>query len=147
MTDPLTTAAGIAGVIALAGSVCKSFYQFFESIHDAPAVARDLASGLYALNAALSHIQGTLLDRRYVANVQDDQLKAWQECLADCTAAYLSVEERINDSGLASAKQSVPRKTWKSVKAFFTEKQMQDCLRSLESSKTTLLLISGNLQA
>ena len=75
MLDPLTAAAIVASLIALAGTTSKALDQFYRSIHDAPGIARDLLSGLYALNAALSQIQETraIAEMTYhkVNNIQD----------------------------------------------------------------------------
>ena len=141
MSDPLSVAAGVAGLIALAGTISKSFYQFFRSIHDAPPIARDLTSVLYTLNIALSQIQGSLLRPDFVSVADDEQLEAIQNCLTSCTATFDMVRTRVEASGLAVNDQPVLKKGWASVKASFNEEQMQDCLRRVESEKTTLLLV------
>ena len=141
MSDPLSIAAGVAGLIALAGTTSKLFYQFFRSIHDAPSIARDLTSTLYTLNIALSQIQGSLLRPDFVSVADDEQLKAIQNCLKSCTATFDMVRTRVEASGLAVNDQPVLKKGWASVKASFNEEQMQDCLRRVESEKTTLLLV------
>lgn len=141
MLDILATAAGVAGLIALAGTTSKSFYQFFCSIHDAPSIARELTSALYTLNIALSQIQGSLIHPNFVSGADDAQLEAIQNCLTSCTAAFDTVRTRVEASGLATSELPVIKKAWASVKASFSEEQMQDCLRRMESEKMTLLLV------
>jgi hypothetical protein len=141
MLDPLSTAASVAGLIALAGTISKSLYQFFCSIYDAPSIARELTSALYTLNIALSQIQGSFIHANFVAVADDTQLEAIQNCLTSCTAAFDMIRTRVDASGLATSDSPVIKKAWASVKASFNEEQMQDCLRRIESEKTTLLLV------
>lgn len=143
MTDPFSIAAGVAGLVALAGTTSKTFYRFFRSIYDAPDAARNLATALYTLNVALSQIQQSLLDPKFVRVGDDDQITAIEDCLASCTAAFDTIRARIEASGLASNEQTFPKKTWEAVKASFSEKQMKDCLDRIEREKTTLTLIVG----
>jgi hypothetical protein len=141
MTDPFSIAAGVAGIVAFAGTISKDFYQFYRSIHDAPAIARDLTASLYSLNIALSQIQGALIDPSFVAVSDDEQLVALQECLASCTAAFEQISTRVQLSGLAGNNQKWVRKAWESVKASFNEEQMEDCLQKVERGKSTLSLL------
>ena len=101
MTDPLSIAAGVAGIVALARSTSKLFHQFFRSIHGAPSIAWHLAASLYSLNIALSGVQQALIDPDFVAVSNDDQLIALQDCLANCTAAFEKIQARTQASGLA----------------------------------------------
>lgn len=143
MTDPFSIAAGVAGLVALAGTASKTFYQFFRSIYDAPDTARNLATALYTLNVALSQLQQSLLDPKFVKVGDDDQIIAIEDCLASCAAAFDTIRARIEASGLALNEQTFPKKAWEAVKASFSERQMKDCLDSIEREKTTLTLIVG----
>lgn len=143
MTDPFSTAAGVAGLVALAGTTSKTFYQFFRSVYDAPDAARNLATALYALNVALSQLQQSLLDPKFISVDDDDQITAIEDCLASCIAAFDTIRTRLEASGLASNEQTFPKKAWEAVKASFSEKQMKDCLDRIEREKTTLTLIVG----
>ena len=141
MTDPFSIAAGVAALVALAGSTSKSFYHFFRSIHDAPDAARDLATALYTLNVALSRLQQSLLDPKLDWAGDDGQIIAIKECLGNCTAAFDTIRARIEASGLASNEQSFSKKAWEAVKYSFNEEQMKDCLNRIEREKTALILI------
>ena len=143
MTDPFSIAAGVAALVALAGTTSKSFYQFFRSIYNAPDAARDLATALYTLNIALSQLQQSLLDRKSDRVGDDEQIIAIEACRANCTAAFDTIQARIEASGLASNEQAFPKKAWEAVKASFNEEQMKDCLNRIEREKTTLILVVG----
>ncbi len=143
MTDPFSIAAGVAALVALAGTTSKTFYQFFCSIYNAPEVARALATALYTLNIALSQLQQSLLDPEFVRGGVDEQITAIEDCLASCTAAFDTIRARIEASGLASNEQTFHKRWWEAVKASFNEEQMQDCLNRIEREKTTLILIVG----
>ncbi|KAL9612437.1 MAG: hypothetical protein Q9167_002985 [Letrouitia subvulpina] len=147
MTEPLSVAASVAGIVALSGSVSKFFLQFYRSIHDAPPVARDLASALYTLNIALSQIQGSLLNPKFVAVADDDQLDAIEACLASCLVVFESLDSKLEASGLARQDLAIFTKSWASVKAYFNEEQISDYTRRVEREKTTLLVVVGNFSA
>ena len=141
MTDPFSIAAGVAALVALAGTTSKSFYQFFRSIYDAPDAVRDLATALYTLNIALSQLQQSLLDPKLVRVGDDGQIMAIKDCLESCTTAFDTIRTRIETSGLASNEQTFPKKAWEAVKYSFNEEQMKDCLNRIEREKTTLILV------
>ena len=147
MTDPFSIAAGVAALVALAGATSKTFYQFFRSIYNAPDTARELATALYTLNVALSQLQQSLLNPKFVSVGDDEQITAIEECLAGCTAAFDKIRTRIESSGLASKDQTFPKKAWEAVKASFNEEDMKDCLGRVEREKTTLILIVGVFSA
>ena len=107
MSDPLSIAAGVA---ALAGTTSKSFYEFFRSIHDAPAIARDFTSALYKLNIALSQIQRSLLRPDFLSVADDEQLETVQNCLTSCTATFDIVRIRVEASGLTVNDQPALKK-------------------------------------
>ena len=143
MTDPFSIAASVASLVALAGTTSKTFYQFFRSRYNAPDAARDLATALYTLNVALSQLQQSLLDPKFVRVGDDEQITAIEECLASCTAVFDTIRARIEASGLASNERTFLKKSWEAVKASFNEEQRQDSLNRIEREKTTLILIVG----
>ena len=143
MTDPLSIAAGVAALVALAGTTSKTFHQIFRSTYDAPDAARDLATALYTLNVARSQLQQSLLDPKFVRVSDDEQIIVVEDCLASCTAIFDTIRARIEASGLASNEQTFPKKAWEAVKASFNEEQMKVCLDRIEREKTTLILVVG----
>ena len=147
MSDPFSTLASVASLIALAGTISKAFYSFLRSIRDAPAIAMDLLSGIYALGTALSQIRESFLHKLVLAAADNGQMEALKICLVTCTTTFETVKARIDASGLTDADHRVLRRSWKSVKASFNESQMQHFLSTLESNKTTLLLILGSFNA
>ena len=102
MIDPLSIAASVAGIVALSGTVSKSFFQFFRSIYDAPSAVRDLASALYTLNIALAQVQGSLLDPKFVTVADDEQLNAIVACLASCKLVFESLNAELEKLGPAT---------------------------------------------
>jgi len=141
MSDPLSIAAGVAGIVALAGTVSKTFYQFFASIHDAPAMVRDLATALVTLNIALGQVQENLLNPRFVAAADDEHVASLQSCLVSCTALFSEVAAKVERSGLAANQINLAKKAWESVKWSFNEEEIANCLRRVEAEKSTLLLV------
>jgi hypothetical protein len=62
MSDPLSVAASVAGLISLGAATSKLFYQCVASIIDAPKEIQTITSSLYSVNIALCQIQTLLLD-------------------------------------------------------------------------------------
>ena len=147
MTDPFSVAAGVAGIIALSGTIAKSLYHSYLSIHEAPSIARDLTAALYTLNIALSQIQANLLSPSFVSVADDEQLNSIEACLQGCTVTFDAVNARLEASGLAASGQRAHKQSWASVKALFNEKQMQNCPDKIEREKTTLLMVVSKFSA
>ena len=141
MSDPFSIAAGVAGIVALAGTVSKTCYQFFRSIYDAPAIARDLATALVTLNIALCQVQENLLNPRFVADSDDGHVASLQKCLESCAALLGEIQTKVVRSGLAAENVNMTKKGWESVKWSFTEEEIANCLRRVEAEKSTLLLV------
>lgn len=140
MADPLSVAASVAGLVALVGTVSKSGFQFFSSIKDAPDNAKNLVRSLYTLNVALGQIQQNLLDPDFVSETNDKDVEDLQQCLASCTAVFTQLQTKIEDCGLGTQGQHLPRKTWESIKWSFTDDALKDILRRVEAEKATLQL-------
>lgn len=81
MTDPLSVAASVTSLVALAGATSTTFYQFFHSIHEAPSSARELASGLFSLNVVVSQVQEVLLNPDFVQQSEDPDADTLAESL------------------------------------------------------------------
>ncbi|KAF8242584.1 hypothetical protein K440DRAFT_115870 [Wilcoxina mikolae CBS 423.85] len=144
MTDPLSLAASVAGLLSLARTVSKSAFQFITSILDAAEQARSLVSALYSLNVALVQVQGSLLDPKFVLQVDDrENIRMLQECLTSCTAVFLELKNKVEDSGLEESGSSglQIRWRWEQVKWSFTDDETAGLLRRIESEKSTLGLV------
>lgn len=139
MTDPLSVAAGVAGLVALAGSTSKIFYQFFHSIHEAPNTARELASGLFSLNIVLSQVQEVLLNPDFVQQSEDHEAKALDESLTRCARLLKSIEKKVVRSGLTH--EGTIRKAWASVRWSFSEDELIECRRQAEEEKASLGIV------
>lgn len=138
--DPFSIAVGVAGIISIAGKASKSFYQFFRSIHDAPAAVRDLATALFSLNVALGQVQESLLNPQFVGRSDDEQVASLEACLRSCTAILSEVELKVERSGLAEDHIGLAKMAWESIKWSFNEDEINAYLRRVEAEKTTLLL-------
>ncbi|CZR67888.1 uncharacterized protein PAC_17787 [Phialocephala subalpina] len=141
MADPLSIASGVAGLICLAGSVSKLFYNFYSSVAGAPENARDLASALFALNSSLSQVQEVLLDRNFVKETKDKDVDALENCLKRCTKLFSDVEANVGRSGLAEPNQGLAKKSWESVKWSYSEEEIEKALRMIAGEKAYLSLI------
>jgi hypothetical protein len=153
MSDPLSIAASVAGLLSLAGTASKSIFQFISSIADAPEQARHLTRELYALNVALGQVQGSLLDPRFsTENDDSSDISMLHECLASCTTVFSELENRLRNAGLTEeslGSRSVGsfQRGWKSVKWSFTDDELRELLRRVEAEKATLGLINNAFAA
>jgi len=153
MSDPLSIAASVAGLLSLAGTASKSIFQFISSIADAPEQARHLTRELYALNVALGQVQGSLLDPRFsTENDDSSDISMLHECLASCTTVFSELENRLRNAGLTEeslGSRSVGsfQRGWKSVKWSFTDDELRELLRRVEAEKATLGLINNAFTA
>ncbi|KAF8536163.1 hypothetical protein BDD12DRAFT_299767 [Trichophaea hybrida] len=153
MSDPLSIAASIAGLLCLAGTASKSIFQFISSIADAPEQARHLTRELYALNVALGQVQGNILDPRFsIENDNDENVRMLHECLASCMAVYSELESRLRNAGLAkesseSRSIGIIQRSWKSFKWSFTDGELGELLRRVDAEKATLGLINNAFAA
>ncbi|KAL8795454.1 MAG: hypothetical protein Q9195_002043 [Heterodermia aff. obscurata] len=144
MSDPLSIAASVAGLLALTGTVSKSVIQFITSIKDAPEDARNLVRSLYTLNVALGQIQQNVLDPDFVSETNDKDVEQLQQCLVNCTAVFTQLQKKVEDCEMGTQGQHLLRKAWESVKWSFTDDVLEGLLRRLEAEKATLqLLISA----
>ena len=147
MSDPLSVASGVAGLLCLGSAVSKLFYSFFIATLGAPSSARSLASGLFSLNTALGQVQEVLLDTRFFQQSNDLDIIVLEGCLTHCTELFTSVESRVRKSGLAEDQQGKASKAWESVKWVFREDEIAEILRSVADEKATLSLVLESFTA
>jgi hypothetical protein len=141
MSDPLSVASGVAGMICLGSSASKLFYSFFTSTVGAPSSVRSLASALFSLNTSLGQVQEVLLDPKFIQQSNDQDIFALENCLTRCAELFSGVDCRIRKSGLAEHQQGKARKAWESVKWVFREDDVEEVLRRVEGEKATLALV------
>ena len=145
--DPLSVAASVAGLVALTGSISKSFYQLFHSIHDAPSSVRALATGLFSLNIALAQVQEVLLNPDFVHQSQDQEAEALGDCLTRCASLLTAIERRVQKSGLGDGDLKGLKKAWQSVKWSFNEDDLDKYHREIEEEKSNLTVILHSFTA
>ena len=95
MSDPLSIAASVAGLLALTGTVSKSVFQFVTSIKDAPEDARTLVRSLYTLNVVFGQIQQNTLDPDFISETDDKDVEELQRCLANCTSLFTQLQKKV----------------------------------------------------
>lgn len=141
MSDPLSAASGVAGLICLGAATSKLFYLLFMSAVGAPNFARGLASALFTLNASLGQVQEVLLDPNFVHQSNDSDIDALEGCLLRCTKLFREMDSRIGRTGLAEATPNGPKRTWESIKMVYKEEELEEALRRIAEEKATLALI------
>lgn len=138
MADPLSIAASVAGLVALAGTVSNKVFLFFSSIIDAPENARVLVSALYSLNVTLGQVQTNLLDSRFVADHDGEDFKALHVCLISCTAILSELEHKVHNSGFGEVTRGRATRLWDAAQWSYTDDELAEYLRRVEAEKSTL---------
>jgi hypothetical protein len=141
MSDPLSVASGVAGLLCLGAATSKHFYSLFTSAVGAPSFARSLASALFTLNTSFGQVQEALLDPDFVQQSNDRDIDDLEGCLGRCTELLSDMDSRIRRTGLAELSQSGPLRTWESIKMIYKEDELEEALRRITEEKATLALI------
>jgi predicted component of type VI protein secretion system len=89
MTDPLSVAAGIAGLISLASELAKVCYGSYAKVKNASVAVQDVVDEIRMLRKALSDLEAIFNKRNGPLPALDHFMKDLSEC-----------EENIADFGL-----------------------------------------------
>ena len=137
MTDPLSIAAGVAGLIGLASELTQACYGYYRKVKNAPSTVQDVIAETKMLRKALSDLED-ICDRR---TEPLPALEPFVEELSEC-------EERIAEFGLKidndfrNPHRLVKRLEWPfrdpEIKLFLA--QLQRYRTVFESAKTNAIL-------
>ncbi|KAK6359876.1 hypothetical protein TWF696_001005 [Orbilia brochopaga] len=147
MSDPLSVAGSVAGLITIAAATSKLVYQFVSSVVDAPKEVQAITSSLYGMNIALCQIQTLLLDLSYSAQRSTRDLSDLERSIASGVAAFSVVDEELNGVLKATSKQLTVNRVWHQFKYVFEKESVRDALARLEEEKATLQLILTTLNS
>ncbi len=137
MTDPLSIATGVAGIISLAGVVIGQCYRYGCGVSDAPDEARRLVFEVTGLSGILVGVQGL---------VKQSDLPGYQieSVLKDCKLVLESLSSRLQkyapSSGKSSSKRALNRLLWPLRKS-----ETEELIIALERHKNSLSLSLDSL--
>ncbi|KAF2195710.1 hypothetical protein K469DRAFT_758514 [Zopfia rhizophila CBS 207.26] len=147
MSDPLSAAGSVAGLITLGAATSKLVYQFVSSVVDAPKEVRAITNSLYGVNIALCQIQTLLLDQAFAVHTTSEDLTDLEHTVSSCVASFSVVEKELNSVSHAGSKMLTVKKLWHQVKHVFEKEAMRDALAHLETEKGTLQLVLAALNS
>lgn len=137
MTDPLSAAAGIAGLIGIALQLTKICYVYYTDVKHAPDEIQDVIDEVRLLRRALSDLEDTC-DRRAGPLPSIDH---FMKVLSECDEKIASFGLKI-DKDFRNPQRLVKRLEWPfrgpEVKLFLV--QLQRYRAVFESAKTNAIL-------
>jgi Fungal N-terminal domain of STAND proteins len=137
MTDPLSVAAGIAGLIGLASELTKTCYSYYKKVENAPAGVKDVIDEIRLMRKVLSDLEDICDQRAGQIPALDHFLKD----LADCENKIVDFGLKI-DKDFHSPQRLAKRLEWPfrgtEVKLFLA--QVQRYRATFESAKTNAIL-------
>jgi hypothetical protein len=105
MTEPLSIASGIAGLIALSTAVLTAGYKYLSSVSSAPEDFKNLVRETASLGAVLSQLFSHSLSEE-TAQQNDPNLISQKNTLRDCEETLRNIESLIHDCELVSGNRS-----------------------------------------
>lgn len=99
MSDPLSVAAGVVGVLTAAAQISSRLVRFARTVKAAPEQARVVATEVSDLSGILSHLQSFLLGHEHshqsrTALLQVDQLVT---VVSGCVLTFQELEKLLDD--------------------------------------------------
>ena len=94
MSDPLSVAAGVIGILTAAAQISTLLIQFTKSSRGAPAQARHVLSEVNDISGTLSHLQSFLLGNEHIDRSRASLLKIDHivTIMSDCVIAFSELE-------------------------------------------------------
>lgn len=138
MADPLSIAAGIAGLIALTIQVADINKRYIDAVQGAPKAIKAYYREVVTLQAAINALQDRLRDPELRAHLEDCQqsspnlLKAASAGIARCSADLQRVCDKVarKDKHLSL----LTRLTW-----FFGEGEIDDAIQHIQRYRSMII--------
>lgn len=103
MTDPLSIASGVAGIITLSSAVVAAGYKYFSSVRSAPNDLKDLVREISLLHTIVSQFATYSLDSSQGPHKALDALVD-QAVFKDCSATLKAVQKHLDNHILVQGK-------------------------------------------
>lgn len=98
MSDPLSVAAGVIGILTAAAQISTLLIQFTKSSRGAPAQARHVLSEVHDISGTLSHLQSFLLGNEHIDRSRASLLKIDHivTIMSDCVIAFSELKKFLD---------------------------------------------------
>jgi len=137
MTDPLSIATGVAGLIQLAGMVIGQCYRYGCGVSSAPDEARRLVSEVTNVSGVLVGVQGVIKHGDPSAYQFEDLLREVRSVLQMLSS---KLQNESPDSGKSSGRRTLKRLLWPLRKG-----ETEELVSALERHKNSLSLSLSSL--
>ena len=99
MTDPLSIAAGVVGILSAASQLSSLLIKFTKSVKEAPQQARIIIAELSDTTGILSHLQSFLLGYEFTDRSRTSLLKVDQvvTIVSGCVLTFSELEKLLDD--------------------------------------------------
>ncbi|KAL8794992.1 MAG: hypothetical protein Q9195_002439 [Heterodermia aff. obscurata] len=137
MSDPLSIAAGVVGVLTAAAQISTLLIQFTRATNHAPSRARHIITEVNDISGTLSHLQSFLLGNEYSDASRTSLLKADHivTILSGCVMTFSELEK------LLDALETKDMRILDSMKWARKEKDIADLIQRLQNHKSSLSLM------
>lgn len=142
MSDPLSVAASIVGLISIGTKLIITLHKFHNNVRDAPTSASYLLSEMKTMTILLSSLQGlvqnTPEDRKHVVMVEHLVV-----ILMECVTTYSDLDGFVEGAKSTFGDESslISRSKWA-----LREADVEKMLQRLQTQKTSLGLMLGIMQ-
>ncbi|KAJ0417567.1 hypothetical protein BJY00DRAFT_315856 [Aspergillus carlsbadensis] len=140
MADPISLAASVAGIVALATSIVQGGYKLYNTVKDCPKELNALLGEVSSLNGVLMGLKAVIEGLASSASAPPSVLDLQQ--LTDCRAALSEIHGILNQLSGASGRT---RAAGTRVAWLWKQGEVQGLIERLERHKSTFALaISGD---
>lgn len=137
MSDPLSIAAGVVGILTAAAQISTLLINFTKATKNAPPRARHVITEVNEISGTLSHLQSFLLGNEYSDISRTSLLKADHivTILSGCVMTFSELEK------LLDALETKDMRILDSMKWARKEKDITALIQRLQNHKTSLSLM------
>lgn len=141
MTDPLSVAASVAGLISLAGAVLGKCYAYTSGVVNAPNEAKRLTDEVTNLAGVLATVQDITSHSEHDADAKDIT-----NALQSCETTLLELESLLNSRSYQSR---IPRtqRTFNRILWPLTKTKTSELVAQIHTQKSTLIIMIETLTA
>lgn len=137
MSEPLSIAAGVVGILTAAAQITRLLCQFTKASRSAPSQARYVVSEVSATSGILSQLQSLLLGSEYNETSRTSLLRVnyVQTIISSCVLAFSELEQLLD--GLKTGDMSVIY----SMKWARKEGEIMAIIQRMQNHKASLSLM------
>lgn len=141
--DPLSVAAGVAGLLTAGGKVTALLFTIISKCKESPNLAQSILFEVADISAALGHLQDFLVDRTNAATERRNLILLDQllTTLTGCVTTYSDIQFILMGLNISEDMGTFDRIKW-----MRQEERLNTLVQRLQSHKSSLTLMLTILQ-